>query len=97
MFLTNFSFDAHFPNCSLKIFKKKKLETSLEARFFFSNTIFMFTYILCTGIANPCIHLLATPSTSTHLHPVHFSLQAALCNILNIVRTKISHVIGQFP
>ena len=30
------------------------------------------------------------PPSSIHLHPV-------LCNTLNIIRTKILHVIGQFP
>ena len=35
--------------------------------------------------------------SSIHLHPAHFSLHPALCNTLNNIRTKISHVIGQFP
>ena len=35
--------------------------------------------------------------SSTQLHPVHFNLHLALCNTLNVIRTKISHVIGQFP
>ena len=33
----------------------------------------------------------------TQLHPAHFSLHSALCNTLNNIATKISHVIGQFP
>ena len=37
------------------------------------------------------------PPSSIHLHPTHFSLHTALCNTLNVIRTKISHVIGQFP
>ena len=38
------------------------------------------------------------PSTSsTHVHPAHFSLYPALCNTLNVIRTKILHIIGQFP
>ena len=40
------------------------------------------------GMTKPCTHL---------LHPAHFSLHLALCNILNIIRTEISHVIKQFP
>ena len=35
--------------------------------------------------------------SSTHVHPAHFSLHAALCNTLNNIWTKILHVIGQFP
>ena len=35
--------------------------------------------------------------SSIHLHPAHFTLDPALCNTLNIIRTKISHLIGQFP
>ena len=35
--------------------------------------------------------------SSIHLHPVHLSVHPALCNTLNVIRTKISHVIGQFP
>ena len=33
----------------------------------------------------------------TQLHPTHFSLHPALCNTLDVIRTKVSHVIGQFP
>ena len=33
----------------------------------------------------------------THLQPVHFSLYPALRNTLNVIRTKIFQVIGQFP
>ena len=56
------------------------------------------------GIAKPCTHLHPAPSTSTqlistsiYLHPAHISLHPALCNTLNAIRTKLSHVIGQFP
>ena len=35
--------------------------------------------------------------SSTYLHLVHFSLQPALCNTLNVIRTKILNVVGQFP
>ena len=34
--------------------------------------------------------------TSTHLHPADFSVHLALCNTLNVIRTKISHVMGNF-
>ena len=52
------------------------------------------------GVAKPCTHLHPAPFTSTHLYPpppssIHIHL--AFYNTLNIIRTKISHVIGQFP
>ena len=37
-----------------------------------------------------------TPS-SIHLHAAHLSLHPSLCNTINVIRTKISHVFGQFP
>ena len=37
------------------------------------------------------------PPTSIHLHPAHSNLHPALCNSLNNIVTKISHIIGQFP
>ena len=40
--------------------------------------------------------LLNCASSSIHLHPPHLNLQPAVCNILNVIRTKISHIIGQF-
>ena len=49
------------------------------------------------GIVKPCTHLNPSPSTSTQLHPAHFSLHPALCNPLNNIWTKVLHVIGQFP
>ena len=36
-----------------------------------------------------------TPS-SIHLHAAHLSLHPSLCNTINVIRTKISHVFGQF-
>ena len=33
---------------------------------------------------------------SIHLHPAHLSLHPALGDTLNVIRTKISHLIGQF-
>ena len=65
MFLTNFSFDAHFPDCSLKIFKKKtkKLETSLEACFF------LVTRYLCLHIFYVRV-LLTRASIPMQLHPL---------------------------
>ena len=53
---------------------------------YFENEVF-FLRIEKMDITNPC----------THLHPAHFSLNPALSNTLNVIRTKISHVIGQFP
>ena len=43
------------------------------------------------------IQLHLPPRSSTHLHLSHFNLHLALCNTLNVIRTKILHVIGQFP
>ena len=37
------------------------------------------------------------PPSSIHLYPAHFSLHPALCNTLNVIRTKILHVIVNFP
>ena len=37
-----------------------------------------------------------TPS-SIHLHAAHLSLHPSLCNTINVIRTKISHVFGQLP
>ena len=36
------------------------------------------------------------PSSYIHLHPTYFSLYPALCNTLNVIRSKILHVIRQF-
>ena len=59
------------------------------------------------GITKPCTQLHPAPSTPTssfqppsssiYPYPTHFNLQPALCNTLNVIRTKISHVIGWFP
>ena len=38
-----------------------------------------------------------SPPRSIHLHSAHFNLHPAHCNTLNVIRTKISYVIGQFP
>ena len=35
--------------------------------------------------------------SSIHLHPANFSLHPALCNPLNVIRTKIMHVTKPFP
>ena len=37
------------------------------------------------------------PPNSIHLRPAHFSLHSTLRNTLNIIRSKVLHVIGQFP
>ena len=49
------------------------------------------------GITKRCTHLRSAPSNPARLHPAHFSLLPALCKTLNVIRTKIQHVIGQFP
>ena len=40
--------------------------------------------------------LLNSVPSSIHLHPDHLNLQPALYNTLNVIRAKISHIIGQF-
>ena len=50
-----------------------------------------------TQLNPPPPNLFQTPPSSIYIHPAHFSLHPALCNTLNNIRTKISHVIGQFP
>ena len=49
------------------------------------------------GITKPCTQLHPPPPSSIHLHPTHFNLHWALCSTLNVIRTKMLHVIGQFP
>ena len=44
---------------------------------------------LLLGIIKPCIQLHLPPSTSTQLHP-------ALCNTINVIKTKMPHMIGPF-
>ena len=41
--------------------------------------------------------LLNCAPSSIHLQPAHSNLHPALYNTLNVIRTKISHVIEQFP
>ena len=58
-----------------------------------------------TGITKPWTHLHQAPSTptllisvSTQLHPsTPNSFQSPALCILNVIKTKILHVIGQFP
>ena len=54
---------------------------------YLQNKILFFLQIKKVGISKTCTHL--------H-HPAHFSLHLALCNNLNVIRTKITHVIAQF-
>ena len=45
-------------------------------------------------------HHYSVPSTSTqliHLHPACFNLHLTFCNNLNIIRTKILHLIWEIP
>ena len=52
------------------------------------------------GVAKPCTLLHPAPFTSTQLcppSPSSIHIHPAFYNTLNIIRTKISHVIGQFP
>ena len=62
--------------------------TKTQKSRYLENKILFFLQIKKVGITKPCTHL---------LHPAHFSLHLALCNTLNVIRTKISYVIGQFP
>ena len=57
------------------------------------NTSFV---VLIMGITKPCTHLHPAPSTSSQFFLAHFSHHPAPCNTLNIIRTKLSHVTGQF-
>ena len=40
--------------------------------------------------------LLNCAPSSIHLHQVYLNLHPTLCNALNVIRTKISHIIRQF-
>ena len=55
---------------------------------YLQNEMLFFLQIEKLGFTKPCTHL---------LHPAHFSLHPSLCNTVNVIRTKISHLIGQFP
>ena len=41
--------------------------------------------------------LLNCAPSSIHLHAAHLSLHPSLCNTINVIRTKISHVFGELP
>ena len=68
-------------------FKTVDFTKARKSRCFLENKILFFLQIKKVGIPKPC----------TNLHPAHFSLHQALWNTLNVIRTKILHVIGQFP
>ena len=59
--------------------------TKAQKSRYLENKISFFLHIKKVGITKPCTYL---------LHLTHFSLNLALCNTLNIIRTKIVHVIG---
>ena len=40
--------------------------------------------------------LLNCAPSPIHLHPAHLNLQPALYNTISVIRTKKSHIIGQF-
>ena len=69
-----------------QILKSVDVTKARKSRYL-QNKILFFLQIKKVRITKPCMHL---------LHPVHFSLHLALCNTLNVIRTKISHVIGEF-
>ena len=60
--------------------------TKAQKSRYFENKILFFLQIRKMGVSKQC----------THLHPAYFSLNPALCSTLNVIRTKILHVIGQF-
>ena len=62
--------------------------TEAQKSRYIENKILVFLQITKVGITRPCTHF---------LHPAHFSLHLALCNTLNVIRTKIWQVIGKFP
>ena len=59
--------------------------TKAQKSRYLENKISFFLQIKKVVITKPCTYL---------LHLVHFSLNLANCNTLNIIRTKIVHVIG---
>ena len=70
-----------------QILKSVDFTKAQKSRYFESKILF-FLQIKEVRITELCTHL---------LHPAHFSLHPALYNTLNDIRTKISHVIEQFP
>ena len=46
------------------------------------------------GVTIPCTQL---HPANFNLHPDHLSLHPVLCNILNVTRTSVLHVSGNFP
>ena len=62
--------------------------TKAQKSRYLEKKILSFLQIKKEGITKPCTHL---------LHPAYLSLHLALCNTLNVIRIKISHVIGHFP
>ena len=68
----------------------------------FSRKLVLF-YDYCKTVHPPpprSIHLHRAPPTYTQLHPLllsSFNLKPSLCNTFNVIRTKILHVIRQFP
>ena len=54
--------------------------TKVQKSRYLENKILFFLQIEKVGISKPYTHL---------LHPAHFSLRLALCNTLNVIRTKI--------
>ena len=59
----------------------------------------MFLRVLLNRAPTPLssIYLHLPPPSSTHLRPAHISLKPALCKTINVIVTKILHLIWQFP
>ena len=87
------------PMVTSQILKSVDFTKAQKSRYL-ENEIF-FLQIKKIGITKPCTHLhpahFNLQPAHFNLHPTHLSLHPPLCNTLNVIRTKISHVIGNFP
>ena len=61
-----------------------------------SENVYLFVTLSCLVSFVVCIYM-GIAKLCTQLHPAHFSLHPTRGNSLNIIWTKISNVIGQFP
>ena len=61
-----------------------------------SENVYLFVTLSCLVSFVVCIYM-GIAKLFTQLHPAHFSLHPTLGNSLNIIWTKISNAIGQFP
>ena len=87
----------YIPN-KIKVFDDQKQHwMNVESENLMTTKNDVFKGYLLLNRATTSIHIHPASPISIHLYPAHFSLQLALCNTLNVIRTKISHVVGQLP